>query len=137
MRYIVAILAAAVVTFAAHLAFGLGSLPRPWGSLGLGTIAGVVLVAVLLVWEYRSPSEDHEERDKRLKIEEAAREEARELRRAQKRDGSWNRPIDRTARPDAGRGGANGGEAPGPDAGGTAAGGLTAERADPDRPDAP
>lgn len=129
MRYIVAILAAAAVTYGAHLAFGLGSLPRPWGSLGLGTIAGVVLVAVLLVWEYRSPSEDHEERDKRLKIEEAAREEARELRRAQKRDGSWNRPIDRSA----------GAGATGPGATGPVAEGPGPASGEPrgDRPDAP
>lgn len=129
MRYIVAILAAAAVTYGAHLAFGLGSLPRPWGSLGLGTIAGVVLVAVLLVWEYRSPSEDHEERDKRLKIEEAAREEARELRRAQKRDGSWNRPIDRSAGPEATGPGATGPVAEGP--------GPASGEPRGDRPDAP
>lgn len=134
MRYIVAILAAAAVTYGAHLAFGLGSLPRPWGSLGLGTIAGVVLVAVLLVWEYRSPSEDHEERDKRLKIEEAAREEARELRRAQKRDGSWNRPIDRSA-----GAGATGPGATGPGATGPVAEGPGPASGEPrgDRPDAP
>ncbi|WP_101653046.1 hypothetical protein [Brevibacterium ihuae] len=99
MRYVVAIAAAALVTYGAHLVTGFGNLPRPWGSLGLGTIAGLVLVAVLLVWEHRSPSEDHEVRDRRLKVEEAAREEARELRRQQKRDGSWNRPIDPEARP--------------------------------------
>ncbi|WP_295689658.1 hypothetical protein [uncultured Brevibacterium sp.] len=134
MRYIVAILAAAAVTYGAHLAFGLGSLPRPWGSLGLGTIAGVVLVAVLLVWEYRSPSEDHEERDKRLKIEEAAREEARELRRAQKRDGSWNRLIDRSAGAGATDSGATGPGATGPVAEGP---GPASGEPRGDRPDAP
>lgn len=134
MRYIVAILAAAAVTSGVHLAFGLGSLPRPWGSLGLGTIAGVVLVAVLLVWEYRSPSEDHEERDKRFKIEEAARAEARELRRAQKRDGSWNRPIDRSARHEATGPGVASPEAPGPVAEGP---GPASNGPLGDRPDAP
>ncbi|GAA4283539.1 hypothetical protein GCM10022261_10700 [Brevibacterium daeguense] len=99
MRYIVAIGTAGIVVLLFHLMFGFGSLPRPWGSLVLGTIAGITMVAILYIWEVRKPSEDPEERDRRLRIEEAAKAEARELRRAQKRDGSWNRPIDR---PDAG-----------------------------------
>lgn len=94
MRYIVALAAAAASVLVIHLVFGIGSLPRPWGSLGLGTVAGVVMVAVLLIWEHRSPSEDLDERDRRLKIEEAAKDEARELRRMHKRNGTWNRPAE-------------------------------------------
>lgn len=84
MRYVVAMALAALAVLGVHWAIGLGTLPRPWGALGLGTVAGVTLVATLIVWEIISPSEENADRDKRIAVEEAAKDEQRELRRAQR-----------------------------------------------------
>ncbi|MFB9775002.1 hypothetical protein [Brevibacterium otitidis] len=84
MRYVVAMALAALAVLGIHWAVGLGSLPRPWGALTLGTIAGVVMVGTLIIWEIVSPSEDNADRDKRIAVEEAAKDEQRELRRAQR-----------------------------------------------------
>lgn len=106
MRYIVGLAAAGAVTFLFHLLFGIGTLPRPWGSLAMGTVAGLTIAVVLYIWEVRAPHEDRDERDRRLKVEEAAKDEARELRRSQKAAGTWNTPAapadaDAAARDDA------------------------------------
>lgn len=84
MRYVVALALAALAAFGAHWVVGLGTLPRPWGALGLGTVAGVTMVITLIIWESVSPSEEISERDKRIAVEEAAKDEQRELRRAQR-----------------------------------------------------
>ena len=84
MRYVVALAFAACAVLGTHWAVGIGTLPRPWGALGLGTVAGVTLVVTLIIWEVISPSEEHDERDRRLAVEEAARAEQQELRRAQR-----------------------------------------------------
>lgn len=74
MRYIIALLVGAACAFVLNVVFGYGEIGRPWGALIGGSTTGIVMVAVLILWEKTVPSEDHDVRDARLKEAEKARE---------------------------------------------------------------
>ena len=56
MRYLIALIIGIAALFGVNLFVDLFSMSRPWGSLLMGSIVGITMVVILLVWEAFKPT---------------------------------------------------------------------------------